>query len=83
MKAKRVCRVCGKIYEACDTIRPGDGTFNWRKVACSRECGARYLHDVLAARGQLSAQETSTPEPPEESEAGLQSAQDEAENENT
>lgn len=53
MSAKRICRVCGKEYEACHTLAPMINTFRWQEVACSPECGAIYLRDVLRARGEL------------------------------
>lgn len=47
------CRVCGKVYEACGTPHPVDNTFRWKDVACSPECGAEYLRQVMEARGVL------------------------------
>ena len=44
------CRVCGKEYEACHTIRPTPDYFRWQDVACSPECGAKYLADIMASR---------------------------------
>ncbi len=44
------CRVCGKDYEACHTIRPTSDYFRWQDVACSPECGAKYLADIMASR---------------------------------
>lgn len=34
--------VCGKVYEACKTLNT-TGQFRWRDVACSYECGQKYL----------------------------------------
>ena len=49
----KVCKVCGKEYEACRTLRPNlDNEFRWNEVACCPEHGAEYLRRVLAARGQ-------------------------------
>lgn len=64
MKVQRVCRVCGKTYVVCDAIRSGDKNFNWRKVACSPECGARYLREILESRGQLPKQQAGAAEEP-------------------
>lgn len=61
MKVRRTCRVCGKDYVACDTIHPRDGTFHWRKVACSEECGAKYLAAVLESRGLAPKKPIETP----------------------
>lgn len=47
----KVCRVCGNRYEACHSLRPTGNTFIWQEVACSPECGAKYLADIRASRG--------------------------------
>lgn len=44
------CRVCGKKYEACHTLRPASDTFRWQAVACSPECGEKFLAAILASR---------------------------------
>lgn len=49
-KNTKICRVCGATYEACNTVRTGSKVFNWREVACSPECGAKYLEKVVASR---------------------------------
>lgn len=49
-KAVKVCRVCGKQYEACRTAKKNIGVFQWQDVACSPECGAEYLRRVNEAR---------------------------------
>ena len=49
-KAVRMCRVCGKSYEACRTMSKTAGVFRWQEVACSPECGAEYLRRVTEAR---------------------------------
>ena len=52
----KVCKVCGKEYEACRTLRPNlDNEFRWNEVACCPEHGAEYLRRVLAARGHAAA----------------------------
>lgn len=48
--AVKVCRVCGKKYEACRTPNTS-GAFRWRDVACSVECGAEHLRRVNESRG--------------------------------
>lgn len=45
------CRVCGKEYPACHSLRRGDTTFRWQAVACSPECGAEYLRQINLSRG--------------------------------
>lgn len=49
-KQTKTCRVCGKEYEACRSIKTGDTVFNWREVACSPECGKEYLQRVMTSR---------------------------------
>lgn len=49
--AKRICRVCGKEYEACRSANRRPGVFYWQEVACSPECGQVYLRRVEEARG--------------------------------
>lgn len=49
-KQTKVCRVCGKSYESCRTIKTGSGVFNWREMCCSPECGQTYFQRVEEAR---------------------------------
>ncbi len=49
---KLICRVCGKEYTACRTMKKQPGVFHWQEVACSPECGTEYLNRVMEARGQ-------------------------------
>lgn len=50
----KVCRVCGKEYEACHTLRPNlNSEFRWQDVACCAEHGAEYLRQIMISRGQL------------------------------
>ena len=51
--ATKVCRVCGKEYEACHSAKTVAGVFRWQEVACSPECGAKYLAKVREARGEV------------------------------
>lgn len=44
------CRVCGKEYEACHTLKRTAGVFRWQEVACSPECGSIYLAKIEASR---------------------------------
>lgn len=48
--AKKICRVCGSPYEACRSAKKDKGVFRWQEVACSPECGSRYLRMVNEAR---------------------------------
>lgn len=49
--ATKVCRVCGKAYEACRSADRRAGVFRWQEVACSPECGAIYLRQINESRG--------------------------------
>ena len=48
--AIKKCRVCGKPYKACRTIRNVAGVFRWQEVACSPECGSIYLARIEESR---------------------------------
>lgn len=53
MADRRVpCKVCGKMFTPCNKTSQELGMFNWREVACSPECGARYLEQVTASRSE-------------------------------
>ena len=49
--AVKKCRVCGKEYKACRTLKRSAGIFRWQDVACSPECGSVYLARIEASRG--------------------------------
>lgn len=53
-KQTKVCRVCGKTYDACGSARTG--RVNWREVACSPSCGVRYFEMVGGSRVSNAAQ---------------------------
>ena len=53
MSAIKHCRVCGKEYEYCHTFKHADGVFRWQDVACSPECGSKYLAAVMENRGRV------------------------------
>lgn len=57
-KQKKVCRVCGKTYESCRSIKTGSGVFNWREICCSPECGQTYFQRVQEGRNPASKEET-------------------------
>lgn len=52
-KQTKVCRVCGKTYESCRSIKTGSSVFNWREMCCSPECGQIYFRRVEEARNPL------------------------------
>lgn len=56
-KRTKICRVCGAEYPACNSAKTGSAKFNWREVACSPECGLKYLNAVNEARKTNAAQE--------------------------
>ena len=74
------CRVCGKDYEACHTIRPTSEYFRWQDVACSPECGAKYLADIMASRAVPKKEAVAEPvtDGAEESEAVTEDVKDTA-----
>lgn len=50
----KVCKVCGKEYESCHTLRPNlNNEFRWQDVACCPEHGAEYLRQIMESRGQI------------------------------
>lgn len=61
-KVMKVCKACGKEYEACHT--PNPGVFRWRDFACSYECAMKYIHDVEVARGNIVEEPEKKPEEP-------------------
>ena len=52
-KQTKICRVCGKTYEACNSQRTGSSVFNWKEVACSPECGTEYFKRVELSRNPV------------------------------
>ena len=52
-KVQRPCRVCGKLYTPCSDCDNDKTAFHWRAVACSIECGRKYLQMVLEARSEV------------------------------
>lgn len=57
--AWKKCRVCGKEYEACRNLARIAGVFRWQEVACSPECGAEYLRQIMESRKEpVVAEET-------------------------
>lgn len=50
-KGTRVCRVCGKEYEYCHSVKTWDGVNRWQDIACCPEHGAQYFAEVLGGSG--------------------------------
>jgi len=48
-QGKKVCKICGKEYPYCFTVRRGD-IFRWQDVACCPEHGSEYFAKILASR---------------------------------
>lgn len=46
----KICRTCGKQYEACRSSHKNDTAFRWQDVACSIECGMKYLKKIEESR---------------------------------
>ena len=54
----KICRICGKEYEACHTLRKNvNNEFRWQDVACCPEHGQEYLRQILESRGQKMPEE--------------------------
>lgn len=53
----KICKICGKEYECCKTVRHVDGVFRWQDVACCVEHGQEYLNLVLIARSDTPSDE--------------------------
>lgn len=51
-KVTKICRICKKKYKACQTSAITN-TFRWQDVACSPECGLKYLNKVRVARREI------------------------------
>jgi len=62
MATRKTCRVCGAEYTACNSAKTGSPVFNWREVACSPECGLKYLKAVTDARSASAREPQDAPE---------------------
>lgn len=51
-KVMKPCKVCGKMYTPCFDCENDKTSFHWRAVACSYECGQKYLAAVMKARSE-------------------------------
>lgn len=45
-----ICPTCGKTFKPCTTRL--DTVFNWRAVACCRECADAYLEAIRKSRSK-------------------------------
>ena len=50
-KGTRICRICGKEYEYCHSVKIWDGVNRWQDIACCPEHGAQYFAEVLGNSG--------------------------------
>lgn len=46
----KTCKVCGKQYETCRTLKPILGRDRWQDVACCPEHGAQWFAAIYASR---------------------------------
>lgn len=56
--ATKICKTCGKTYEACYTFGRNPSVFRWQDVACSPECGQQYLKAIRISRGEIQPEQT-------------------------
>ena len=57
--ATKKCKVCGKEYEYCHTMRRTPGVFRYQDVACCPEHGSIYLSRIIASRSAQPIQDCS------------------------
>lgn len=57
--ATKKCKVCGKEYEYCHTMRRTPGVFRYQDVACCPEHGSIYLSRIIASRSTQPIQDFS------------------------
>lgn len=62
MANKKLCRACGKEFTPCFICQSkrNNNPYNWRAIACSPECGEKYVQMVIAAREKESIAEQKT-----------------------
>lgn len=58
-KAYKVCKVCGKEYEYCQT--KADGQFRWMDVACCPEHATEYFTQIAISRGEIKEEDVASP----------------------
>lgn len=51
-KAMKICKICGKEYEACHSVYVGNDIYRWQDVACCVEHGAQYFELIAASRNK-------------------------------
>lgn len=56
----RKCRVCGKEYEYCYTLRRNPNIYRWQDVACCEEHGFEYLKSIMESRGENASEDVVT-----------------------
>lgn len=57
-KVQKPCKICGNLYTPCGDCENDKSSFHWRNVACSIECGIKYLKKVEDARKNKSVVQT-------------------------
>ena len=62
-KAIKICKICGKEYEACHTFRLDEDIFRWQDVACCPEHGAEYFAKIAASRSPNTQDAQDEPKP--------------------
>lgn len=69
---KKICRVCGREYEACRSANRTAGVFRWQEVACSPECGMVYLEQIKESRNHTAQKHTKTKYRPAQTTVGME-----------
>lgn len=66
------CRVCGKPYKVCYSCESNkSGAYNWRRVACSPECGDIYLQQIIESRKPVEEKKAQVEPEPKTEEAPI------------
>lgn len=59
MKVYKTCPICSKPFNPCRVNISTTGTFNWRSVVCSFECGKKYLEKTESKVSPQNGESTS------------------------
>lgn len=71
--ATKICRICGKEYEACKPSFSGSVS-RWQDVACCVEHGAEYFDRIAKSRGVQTVASTTVESATDENETKFEDA---------